>query len=97
VDDAPISEENLIESYSLTFSYGSGKGVSQIYSETREMQSRKSDPVILLDAKDGARQLVENVCGLLWNGSNGGKLKKYPLPRKSAATNCDSILVTNYS
>lgn len=52
------------------------------------MESPISNPVVLLDAKDGARQLVENVCGLLWNGCNGGKLKKYPLPRKSAATEC---------
>ncbi len=85
MDDGPITDTNLIESYSMTFSYGSGKGISQIYSETRGMQSLISAPVVLLDAKNGARQLVENVSGLLWNGSNGGRLKNYPLPCKSAA------------
>jgi hypothetical protein len=75
----------------MTFSYGSGRGISQIYSETTGMQSPMSDPVVLLDAKYGARQLVENVCGLLWNGSNGGKLKNYPLPRKYPATDCLAI------
>ena len=94
MDDGPITEENLIESYSMTFSYGSGKGISQIYSETREMESPASDPVVLLDAKHGARQLVENVYGILWNGSNGGKLKKYPLPRKSAAK--DFLAISNH-
>lgn len=82
VDDGPVTEANLIESYTMLFSYESGNVISRIYSEPREMQSPVTGPIVLLDAKNGARELVDNVGVYLWNSSKHGELKDYPLPRK---------------
>lgn len=85
MDDGPITESNLIESYTIKFSYESGNIVSQIYSETGDTNLRTPKPAVLLDAKNGARKLLNNVASFLWNSSKHGELKDYPLPRKCAA------------
>ncbi len=85
MDDGPITEANLIESYTVNFSYESGNVTSEI-SETG-VNSQTSKPVVLLDAKNGARKLLNNVASYLWNSSKHGELKDYRLPRKFAAYN----------
>jgi hypothetical protein len=85
VDDSPITEANLIESYTIKFSYESGKVTSQFYCETGEMQPQTTKSLVLLDVKNGASKLLNNVASYLWNSSRYGELKDYPLPRKFAA------------
>ncbi|PMD41498.1 hypothetical protein L207DRAFT_581924 [Hyaloscypha variabilis F] len=80
VDDGPITEGNLIESYTIKFFYESGNVTSRIYSETGQKNARISGPVILTDVKNGARKLIDNVAGYLWNNSKRGVLKDHPLP-----------------
>ncbi|KAE9373446.1 hypothetical protein N431DRAFT_438711 [Stipitochalara longipes BDJ] len=80
VDDGPITEENLIESYTIKFSYESGIVTSRIYSEIGRTKSDNSGSGILTDVKTGARKLIDNVAGYLWNSSKRGRLKDYPLP-----------------
>jgi hypothetical protein len=87
MDDGPITEANLIESYTVKFSYDSGNVVSQIYSETGDMRSSTPQPVVLLDVKNGARKLLNNVASYLWNSSKHGELQDYPLPSKFPAWN----------
>lgn len=77
-----MTEANLIESYTIQFSYENGTVGTQIYSEADSMNSGAPTPIVLLDAKKGARKLLDNVCGFLWNTSRGGGLKDYPLPCK---------------
>lgn len=84
MDDGPITEANLIESYAIKFLYESGKVISQFYSETGEMQPQTPEPLVLLDVKNGASKLLNNVASYLWNSSRHGELKDYPLPRKFA-------------
>lgn len=78
----PISEANVFESYTLTFIYESGKGISQIASETRGMEQTSSKSMVLFDAKQTARHLVDGITGL-WQGPGGRKLQNYSLPRES--------------
>lgn len=58
------------------------------------MQSGTPKPVVLLDAKNGARKLLDNVGGFLWNSSKHGELKDYPLPGKFGA-NCRTSFSPN--
>jgi hypothetical protein len=95
VDDGPITEGNLIESYTIKFFYESGNVTSRIYSETGQKNARISGPVILTDVKNGARKLIDNVAGYLWNNSKRGVLKDHPLPGECAIENaclCCSLI-----
>jgi hypothetical protein len=91
VDDGSVTEANLIESYTMVFSYESGNVISQLYSETGELQPPITGSVVLLDAKNGARQLVDNVGVYLWNSSRHGELKDYPLPCTFIASSYSTV------
>lgn len=81
--DDPISEANVFESYTLTFTYESGKGISRIATETRGMEQSHSNSMELVHAKQTARHLVDGIT-MLWQGPSGRKLQNYSLPRESS-------------
>ena len=82
--DDPISDANVFESYTLTFTYESGTGISRIAAETRGMEQTHSNSMELFHAKQTARHLVDGITQL-WQGPGGRKLQSYSLPRESAS------------
>ena len=91
VDGSPPSESNLLEAYTLAFTYGDNTGVTHIDVETKEGGSQSAQTIILLDAKNELKAFFTNVYGFFSNHTRDGRLQSYPLPREWRSTK--SIIV----
>lgn len=77
-----VSEENLIESYSLTFEYENGVTSSQLSRRIKDAQTEKIDTLILSEGRQRLIDMANKLFECIYKSDRYGRLKQYPLPGK---------------
>lgn len=78
-----MCEDNLIESYSLTFNYDNGVTSSQLSRRVKDAQTEEIGTLVLSEGRQRLIDMANKLFECIYKSDRYGRLKQYPLPSKS--------------